>query len=265
MQPDDQFMKLFQRLNGLLGNSAPPVFDSPLAPSFPFYVIGDVHGCDHLLEDLLEKIDAEEEGRGCQIVCVGDYVDRGENSAGVLRRLHELCTSRDNNVTCLMGNHEDMMLAFLDNPERSARQWFRNGGLQTLGSFRIGGISQNMSGTDLIDAHDQLQEALGTELAAWLRALPTTWSNGNVTVVHAGANPDVSLTKQSRKNLIWGHPEFLKTPRRDGQWVVHGHTILPEIKVEQGRIGVDTGAYATGCLSAAYIAPSGMKILTTTK
>lgn len=258
-------MKLFQRLRAILGHRAIQTFDTPLSPDVPFYVIGDVHGSDRLLENLLKMIYAQEEGRACKIVCVGDYVDRGENSASVLRRLHKLCSSPNHNLTCLMGNHEDMMLEFLDSPERGAPKWFRNGGLQTLGSFRIGGISQNMSGTGLINVRDQLAEALGTELIAWLRGLPTMWSSGNVTVVHAGADPVASLTQQSRKDLIWGHPAFLTTPRSDGHWVVHGHTIVSDIKADQGRIGVDTGAYATGQLSAAYIATTGMKSLTSTK
>lgn len=241
-----------------------PAFDAALAPDQPFYVLGDVHGCDTLLAKLLAQITAETQPEILQIIFVGDYIDRGEDSAAVLRRLHLLNTEAAENMTCLLGNHEEMMLDFLDNPKAKGARWLRNGGLQTLASFKIGGISQNTSGPALVQARDMLQAALGDELVDWLRNLPTMWSSGNVTVVHAGADPEVPLDEQIRKTLIWGHAAFATSPRSDGNWVVHGHIIIPEIKPEHGRIGVDTGAYATGRLSAARISADGLKVLVAT-
>ena len=89
----------------------------------------------------------------------------------------------------------------------------------------------------------------------------TKYSSGNVHVVHAGADPARPLDRQSAHTLIWGHPDFLRRPRRDGQWVVYGHTIVDVVAAENGRIGVDTGAYATGRLSAALITRDGVESL----
>lgn len=258
-------MKFLQHFTSMLSSKkTTPVFEAALAPDQPFYVIGDVHGCDILLAKLLAQIAAEARPETPQIICVGDYIDRGEDSAAVLRRMHLLSLKGADTMTCLLGNHEEMMLDFLDNPEKKGARWLRNGGLQTLASFKIGGVSQNTSGPALVQARDQLLGALGDELTDWLRALPTMWSSGNVTVVHAGADPEVPLSNQSRKTLIWGHAAFAVTPRSDGQWVMHGHTITPKIQAEQGRIGVDTGAYATGRLSAVRISREGLQVLVAT-
>ena len=256
-------MKLFKRLPSLPSVKAPPEFTAPLLPDNDFYVIGDIHGCDSLLETLLEKIAVDTLPYMPQVVCVGDYVDRGENSADVLRRLYDLYLTYPENVVCLKGNHEAMMLSFLDNPERNAGRWLRNGGLQTLASFGIRGISQNMSVPDLLHLRDQLELAMGPDLQAWLEDMPVQWTNGNVSVVHAGADPEKPMTEQKEKTLIWGHSRFLKAPRTDGQWVVHGHIIAPEVAADQGRIGVDTGAYATNRLSAAVISADGLRVLDT--
>ena len=252
---------LIQRLKSLLKPVKTSAFIAELKPDEQFYAIGDIHGRDDLLEDLLETIFADAEGSEAIIVCVGDYIDRGENSAAALRRLHGLSKEHTNNFICLLGNHEEMMLAFLDDPKRKAGVWLRNGGLQTLASFQIEGARQNMSERRLTKVRKQLEEALGADMIDWLRALPSMWSSGNVTVVHAGADPDRRLEGQHKNDLTWGHRNFLSKPRQDGQWIVHGHTIVSKIEANDGRIGVDTGAFATGRLSAASISASGVRSL----
>lgn len=251
-------MTFSRRLLSFFTRARARPFDAPLQPDQPFYVIGDIHGCDHLLADLLDIIADHAAGVAAPIICVGDYIDRGEQSAEVLRRLGALSQDGAANLTCLLGNHEEMLLAFLDDPERNARLWLQNGGLQTLASFAIGGVQQNMPKAQLLAVHAQLLEALGDEVLTWLRGLPTMWSSGNVTVVHAAADPGHSVDDQPAKVLTWGHRDFLTTPRRDGQWIIHGHTIVPEIDLRDGRVGVDTGAFATGRLSAAYVSSSGV-------
>ncbi len=234
-----------------------PVQFSPPKPEIPFYAVGDIHGRFDLLEKLLANLDPSH-----PVVFVGDYIDRGEGSADVLRRLLELSNEPGRTVHCLMGNHEDMLLAFLENPEKSGRAWLRNGGLQTLASFGVGGIAQASSSEGLKEVANALRTAMGGELIDWLRTRPLFWQSGNVAVVHAGADPAVPFEDQLSTNLIWGHPEFRTTPRSDGVWVVHGHTIVDKPSCENGVIPIDTGAYATGRLTAAGIGYGDVEFFT---
>ncbi|AMY69379.1 metallophosphoesterase [Frigidibacter albus] len=235
---------------------AEPALQAPAEPAEPLCVIGDIHGCADLLETLSRKI-ADEIDDTTRIVCVGDYVDRGEASAAVLQMLSAEATKPGTRLTCLAGNHEDMLIGFLDAPEQAGPRWLRYGGLQTLASFGLRAISETMSGMELQRARDALREAMGPELEHWLRGLPLHVQSGNVAIVHAGADPDLPILQQDRKSLLWGHAEFLRRPRADGIWVVHGHTVVPRITQQGGRIAIDTGAYATGCLSAAILGPDG--------
>lgn len=225
----------------------------PVAPDRGFYAVGDIHGRIDLLDKVLRDLPTD-----LPIICVGDYVDRGEDGADVLRRLH----SRPD-LICLRGNHEDMMLGFLDAPQDKGGRWLRHGGLQTLASFGVTGVSPSTSGIDLKIAADALRAAMGPDLIDWLRLMPLTHSSGNVTVLHAGADPALPLDQQDPRVLTWGHPDFLTTPRPDGQWVVHGHTIVETANAAEGRIAVDTGAYATGVLSVARITPGTVEFDTT--
>lgn len=247
--------RLLERLTRR-GARAPAGFDAPLAPERPLAVIGDVHGRDALLGRLLGQV--AERAPDAQVVLVGDLIDRGDQSAGVLRRV-----LGRGDLVCLRGNHEAMCLEFLDNPEALGPRWLFNGGLQTLASFGVGGVSERSRGDVLREARDRFETAMGEETIAWLRARPLWWRSGNVAVVHAGANPARPLEEQDEQALIWGHPRFGEVPRQDGLWIVHGHTILPEPVVEEGRIGVDTGAYATGRLTAALIGAGKVEFVST--
>ncbi len=235
-------------------------FSAPIAPDAAFFVIGDIHGRLDLLQALISRIAAMTPE--AKIVCVGDYVDRGEQSKGVLDYLFARANAQPG-LTCLMGNHEAMMLRFLDNPQANAARWLAHGGLQTLASYDIRGISENTSGVAIVEARDMLRARLAPGQEAWLRALPDRWRSGNVAVVHAGADPAQSLEDQRGEHLIWGHPDFAASMRSDGLWIVHGHTIVPAPSAQNGRISIDTGAYATGRLSAAHISPGGVAFLTT--
>jgi serine/threonine protein phosphatase 1 len=234
-----------------LFSKAKPVrrtFDAPLAPDKPLSVVGDLHGCYGLLARLLQD---PPEGR--HMVFVGDYIDRGEDSAEVLRLLMRLQKAGSDCVTCLMGNHERMLLDFLDAPERSAKRWLNSGGLQTLASFRVPPPQSTAGTEDWLRTRDYLVDAIGPELEDWIRSLPLTFQSGNITVVHAAADPNRAIDDQSSEDLLWGNQDFFRLPRVDGNWIVHGHTIVSEPLVEKGRIAIDTGAYATGKLTCALI------------
>lgn len=223
----------------------------------PVVVIGDIHGRIDLLERMvaLVRTDLPE----AMPVFVGDYVDRGEESAAVIARLIDLTGE---GAVCLLGNHEEMLLDYLDDPESRGGLWLRNGGLQTLASFGVGGVTANTRGLELARARDELVVRMGGEMIGWLRTRPLWWRAGTVAVVHAGADPAQPIETQDKRNLLWGHKDFRRKGRSDGLWIVHGHTIVAEASVEGGRISVDTGAYATGMLSGVVLGAGEMRFLT---
>lgn len=222
------FGPLFRRISG----SRPP------APDRPVWAIGDVHGRADLLDRLLELIRPTP---GELVVTLGDYVDRGPESRSVIERL----AGRADTLS-LMGNHEAMLVDFLDAPETCGPLWLRNGGGATLASYDVAEDSFEATA-------GALRAALGST-EAWLRALPRLWRSGNLIAVHAALDPARPPERQDPTTLVWGHPAFDRTARRDGVWVVHGHRIVPEPLVRSGRISIDTGAFATGRLTAARIA-----------
>lgn len=191
------------------------------------------------------------------LVFVGDYVDRGPDTRGVLNRLRIL--DERTTVTCLMGNHEYMLLAFLDEPRKMGPTWLDYGGLDTLRSYGVEGIGAD----DLPTLRDRLRTAMGSETIAWLRGLPLWVQFGTLIVVHAGADPDVPIRSQPHSTLLWGHPKFLTARRTDGIWVAHGHTIVERPETSAGRIAVDTGAFDTGRLTAARITEGNVNFLST--
>ncbi len=227
---------------------------STLAPDQRFYVIGDIHGRLDLLQTLLAALDDD-----CPLIFVGDYVDRGEYSAQVLRHLRHLGTGPEGRAVCLKGNHEDMLLGFLDDPARMERVWMHNGGVQTLASFGLSRI--NTSDPDAVA--EQLRQAMGQPLLDWLQDRPLTWTSGNVTVVHAALDPAQPVDRQTARTCLWGHPRFPEKHRKDGQWVVHGHTIVTEPWIGHKVISIDTGAFATGHLTAAEISTGAVQFIST--
>lgn len=238
----------------------PEAADALPRPERPLFVIGDLHGRSDLLDAILEEIDAvlgEVSMQDPQLVFVGDYVDRGPDSKEVLEKLHLLCTDYPTNVICLRGNHEQMMLDFLDNPVLRSARWLRSGGLNTFSSMGISLVGADLTPEAAKHAAERLAQSLGAEMVAWLRELPTKMTSGNVTIVHAAADPKKPVDAQSDRVLLWGHPEFLSRTRKDGQWIVHGHTIVDEAEMGDNRISIDTGAYVTDILTAAVILPEG--------
>jgi len=234
----------------------------PPQPTEPFVAVGDIHGRVDLLDDLRQQIKSQ-----CPdwpIVFLGDYTDRGDQSREVLETLMTFSEEDTPPVTCLMGNHERMLLDAIDQPERAVPHWLRNGGLQVMASFGVAAPRGNSNDPSAMrDMSEALATAMGDEMIAWIRARPLTWQSGNVCALHAGADPHKPLSEQTEDVLLWGHPEFLQIPRQDEQWVVHGHTIVDSPYAAGGRIAIDTGAYATGCLSAALITERDVSFLQT--
>lgn len=232
----------------------PKTFEGALEIDKPTYAIGDVHGRDDLLARLLDTIEADAAAQGHEdwrLILMGDYVDRGEQSAEVLSRLRRMLAGDGPapETLALRGNHEDMMLGFLEDPEREGPRWLRNGGLQTLLSYGVGGVTLAADEDALRDAAERLAAVAADDLPP-LRALPVWLRFGTVLFSHAGADPELPPDLQSERTLTWGTPRFFQLPRKDGLWSVYGHYIVDEAGVSQGRIAVDTGAYYSGVLSA---------------
>ena len=252
-------MRWIKRLTRPDPNRAADSFGAPVQPDAPFCVVADIHGRMDLLSTALDRAAAQ--WPHLPMVFVGDYIDRGPDSASVLRHLFGMQTANPDRFICLAGNHEDFLLGFLDDPQRYHRLWLRNGGDATLQSFGISGPLDGLSAGAVDLLGDQLRQAMGAELVTWVRQLPTTYRAGNVWVTHAGGDPTVDMDRQDRNALLWGHPDFRKLARTDDQWVVHGHTIVPEVLIRDGRISIDTGAYRTGRLSVVRIADGEIDIL----
>lgn len=214
-----------------------------------YYAIGDVHGRDDLLEVLHERITAFHHARFANqpatIVHIGDYIDRGANSIGVIDRLMAGVPGFE--TICLRGNHEDLMLACLDTEERRVWDtWLWNGADKTLNSF---GVSFHA------DEYDpaRLALALGEQRISWLRSLPLYHRSPPYLFVHAGIAPGKPVEEQQEKDLLWIRGRFLDHEGDHGCRIVHGHTPANQPVVRPNRICIDTGVISTGILTAAVL------------
>lgn len=227
----------------------PQQFPRPLLTT---YVIGDIHGRIDALNDLLEKIAQDSIEKNTNLVVIGDMIDRGPESAAVLNCLMALP-----NAICLKGNHEQMALDFIDNPNVAGPRWIRNGGDITLLSF---GITQ-ISSQKMESLAQDFRKALPSGMEDWLRALPHHWQSGDLVAAHAGLDPLRAVTEQTDNAILWGQSKFRTRARTDGLWVVHGHWVEPIAIAKHGRIAIDTGAWRTGRLTAVCIEKSGMRFI----
>ncbi len=218
------------------------------------YAIGDIHGRIDLLIPLTERLlgdalsFAQENAKAPEVVFVGDMIDRGPHSQQVIEFLMAVQEWPELDPVFLVGNHELMLLQFLDNPVEG-RRWLRYGGYETLVSYGLGKIGDIGDGDELHRIAEDLRAAMGPHLG-FIENLKAWHANGNVLFAHAGADPVLPPAEQPIEALIWGTPEFERTRRPDGMWVVHGHTVVEEPTVRLGRIPIDTGAYITGKLTA---------------
>jgi len=252
-----RFIEKQLQLIGLWSASKDEDF-APLRPDAPFWAVGDVHGCSGLLDQILRQMNDD------PVVFVGDLIDRGPDSRKVLEKVFELCSDDTQKYQTLMGNHEQLLLDFLNDPDGTGRSWIRFGGLQTLASFGISLSSSVHSASACRDARDALIEKMGKPMIDWLVELPCIWSSGNVHVVHAGTDPSRPMTSQDPSHLIWGHEDFERVRRTDGQWVLHGHVIVPRPIQTDGCIAIDTGAFGTGVLTAAHVSAGNVDFVSTT-
>lgn len=225
----------------------------PLVPSIPdgrrVYAIGDVHGRLDLLDYLVDRIDADDATRPAadtQIVLLGDLIDRGPDSAGVVMRAMALAD--EGRLTVLKGNHEAAMLAALDGDRKMTATWLTHGGKAALMSW---GVAEDaINGASIEEVIALARAAVPTDQRRWLTRAAHSLRIGDYLFVHAGIRPGVAIDQQDPDDMMWIRSDFLNCEQDHGCMIVHGHSITPDVQERPNRIGIDTGAYRTGRLTA---------------
>jgi serine/threonine protein phosphatase 1 len=217
------------------------------------YAIGDVHGRLDLLEDVLTKIEEDIEHRPklkTFIVFLGDLIDRGPASAGVIERLRTYLPTGSRPVF-LAGNHEEILLRVLSGDADVMRQWLKFGGAECAESYGLD--PQLLNALEDQAAIESLRAKIPRKHREFLESFGDTFRFGDYLFVHAGIRPGVDIESQEAHDLRWIREPFLGHSREHGFVVVHGHTIVKEVEERPNRIGIDTGAYRSGVLTALVV------------
>ena len=214
------------------------------------YAIGDIHGRDDLFADLLDKIEADHRSRApaqSVLILLGDLIDRGPDSRAVVERAMAT-RDRFDSVRWLIGNHEECFLAALTGDVQRTRYFSRIGGDATIRSYWLDDESYNDASYEQVA--EKLPQIVPEAHVAFLRAGEDMIRIGGYVFVHAGVRPGVSLDDQRKQDLRWIREEFLASDDDFGAVVVHGHSISRTVESMGNRIGIDTGAYCFGALTA---------------
>lgn len=217
------------------------------------YAIGDVHGRLDLLLDAERKVLEDKAFSGRKlVVMLGDYVDRGPESSGVLTHL---ASERDAGFDriCLCGNHDAVMAEFCHAPEKHG-EWFRFGGRETLRSYGIDPRVLEGENRSPTLVRELLADAIPRAHLDFLAAAPISLEIGSLFFVHAGIQPGIEIRRQSDEDFLWIREPFLTDGPMLPIVVIHGHTPADQVTYGPGRIGIDTGAYSSGRLSVLRIA-----------
>lgn len=239
--------KLFRSRTQVAAPAAPAVPDGAVV-----WAVGDIHGRLDLLQPLVEAIIADLHASVAtrkMVVFLGDYIDRGPDSRGVLRLLAGLSTVQGLEWRFLKGNHEQAMLGFLGDPAAGPK-WCEYGGDNALRSYglRVPDLAHRTEAWARVAA--DLRHKLTTPEMEFLENLELSLTIGDYFFSHAGARPGVALDRQSPEDLLWIRQPFLNSPTAFERVVVHGHTPTPRVHADRRRIGIDSKAYDTGILTA---------------
>ncbi len=235
-----------------------------LPPGVVAYAIGDIHGRLDCLDALISTIAADLEQTTAErriLIFLGDYVDRGPASRGVVDRVLALSRQRGLEVWTLKGNHEEALLTFLDDPAFGSA-WNEHGGAAALLSYGAAPPRLKTDEAGWIETHAVFRQNLPPEHLDFYKNLELMRELGDYVFVHAGIRPRRPLDQQTERDLLWIREEFLaqKDPL-PGRVIVHGHSPTDKPQIERGRIGVDTGAYATGVLTAVRLEGAAQTLL----
>lgn len=227
-----------------------PARDVSGPPGTRAYAIGDVHGCLHLLDELLAAIEADDRTRPSArtfVVLLGDLVDRGPDTKGVLERLSTWTPDWARPVF-LMGNHEEFFLSVVDGDADLVANWLTYGGRECASSY---GISEGwMLNASTQGIAQEFYRRVPRAHVDFVRGFGDSFRFGDYLFVHAGIRPGRALEDQVPKDMRWIREGFLDDRSDHGVVVVHGHTIVDEPEERSNRIGIDTGAYNGGPLTA---------------
>lgn len=237
----------------------------PPLPAIPagerIYAVGDIHGRRDLFDALIGAIEADDAARGpadTTIVLLGDLVDRGPDSAGVLAAARALGARRKLRVLC--GNHEEMFVRSFEDIE-VLRGFLRFGGRETVLSYPVEARAWNRA--TLEEAQELMRQAVPAEDIAFIRSFEDWIVCGDYLFVHAGIEPGLAPQQQKTESLRWIREPFLSHRGSHGHMVVHGHTIEDQPDFRRNRIGIDTGAYASGRLTALGLEGTGRWLIGT--
>ena len=227
------------------------------------YAIGDVHGRLDLLRETHARIAVDIVRRPCRhfrVIHLGDYIDRGPDSAGVVEHLIEFC--RDGDAVCLAGNHDLYLLKFLDAPAEIGATWLDNGGDAALASWGIGVYDAELRAKPTKALRDAFAAALPLRHRVFFENLAIHERHGDFLFVHAGVRPGVTLEKQKKADLTFIREPFLSSEADHGFVVIHGHTAGSRPVIRPNRVCIDTRAYASGVLTCFVVDGAAKGFLT---
>lgn len=222
-------------------------------PGARAYAVGDIHGRLDLLDDILQQIKADiakQPASETYVVFLGDLIDRGPDSRGVVQRLVELDIPGAKPVF-LGGNHEQVLLDVLDGAPGVLHDWLRYGGEACVASYGLD--AKQLGRMDEARGAEVIRSVMPGDHIAFLKGMGDTFRFGDYLFVHAGIRPGIAIEDQARQDLRWIREPFLGDSSDHGMVVVHGHTVMDEVDECANRIGIDTGAYKTGVLTALVV------------
>lgn len=250
---------MIRSLARLFGSAEPAAPPAAVPDGTRWYVVGDIHGCRDLFAALADAIEADDAAAGpaeTTVVLLGDLVDRGPDSAGVVALARNWQSRRL--VRLLAANHEEMFLASFTDAE-ILRQFLRHGGRETVLSYGLDRDRYNA--LDLAELQAEMARIVPDEDRIFLAAGENYIAAGDYLFVHAGIDPARPLAEQQRSDLLWIRNRFLQHTGPFGHVVVHGHTIFDEVEDTGHRIGIDTGAFRSGRLTALVLEGSARRII----
>lgn len=239
---------VLKRLFGRKEEVPPRVWTAPEGQRI--YAIGDIHGRLDLLDQLILKIEEDNAGRGrvrTQIIFLGDLCDRGPDSRGVIERVMQLALA-SSDVRLIAGNHEELLIRAWEGDRRSAGLINRVGGKETMLSYGVDEAKYDEA--DIDELLEIFVAHIPEDHIAFLKAADDWIIAGDYLFVHAGIRPGDAIEEQRTSDLRWIRREFTDYEGDHGVMVVHGHSITEEADIRANRVGIDTGAYATGKLTA---------------
>ncbi|HVI31590.1 metallophosphoesterase family protein [Phenylobacterium sp.] len=228
------------------------------------YAVGDVHGRLDALQPLIRAIaddlEAAPPPEPALLVFLGDYVDRGPESKGVVDLVLKMRATAGLETRALKGNHEEALLQFLAEPSFGAT-WMEHGGGPTLVSYGVQPPPTRTDNDAWARARDELERVLPAEHRAFYENLELMLDVGDYAFVHAGVRPGIAWDQQAERDLLWIRQEFLQEKGPFGKVIVHGHTPMEEAQLTRHRLGIDTGCYATGVLTAVRLQDADQRLI----